>query len=125
MSRLDVSNTVTREFKRPRSEPVCQTLQQVVALPVVKNEEQDGLAAYIGLAAFEAQNYADAIDYLQQVEHRDSNFWKCRFYLAMAYTHEGRISCGLKEFLHISNWCPDPFLRQRAVVASRRELSMD
>ncbi len=119
MNRVDPSKTATKEFRRLALNE-SGTVDNVVAMPVLRNtSDEPALSAYLGLAAFEAGNFVDAIDYLLQVDSHDANGWKCRFYLAMSYLHENRISCCLKEFNYIVEWCPDPFIRCRAEAARR------
>lgn len=111
---------VTKELRRPSLRRPASSVAEPgnsVDSTEKKQVEDDTLAAYLGLAAYEAGNYSDAISYLARVELKNPHAWQVKFVLAQAYFQAGRPHAAIQEFRFVARWCPDSKLRARAESA--------
>ena len=72
-----------------------------------------------GYLAFRSGDYDAAINYFSHLDNKSPSYWSGRMYLAISYWHIGKTSAAMQELKDLSEWCPDPMLKQKAVHALR------
>lgn len=75
--------------------------------------------ATLGLSAYQEGDYETAIKFFTELSKRDSQLWDCRLYLGMAYCKTQNLGQALQEFMDITQFCPDPDLKAKALAALR------
>lgn len=82
-------------------------------------EENELELATRGLSAYQEGNYETAIKFFTELIKRDPELWDCRLYLGMAYCKTQKLGQALQEFMDITQFCPDPDLKAKALAALR------
>jgi tetratricopeptide (TPR) repeat protein len=96
----------------PAKEPPLTLNQEIIER--IQNAQT---SIHHGLLAYQAKDYAQAVELLSEGLDVGYDYWRCHFYLAMAYYQTGLIEKSGKQFLHILNWCPNPDLQSKATQA--------
>lgn len=81
----------------------------------MKNEE----LARFGIQAYQAGEYAGAIEFLTELVRREPQLWTCRLYLAMALQYAGRTAQAKAELSTLSEWATDQTIKRKALEALR------
>jgi Flp pilus assembly protein TadD len=69
--------------------------------------------------AFQDGDYTAAVQYFTDLHKCDPDLWECRLYLGLAYSKLSRSSNAIRELKEVAEWCPDEYIKNKAVAALR------
>ena len=81
------------------------------------NRSNSGFIYQNGIHAYKRNDFDVAKEYFKNCVKRDPKNWEAQLYLGMAMVQTKQYTLALSHFHNISEVCPDPALRQRAMLA--------
>jgi thioredoxin-like negative regulator of GroEL len=81
------------------------------------NEEMSKQLMMVGIEAYRAGRFDDAIELLRQGTTNEKPNWLIQMYLGMAYHKAGRLVDAASIFDRLSKQCPDQDVQKRAKIA--------